>query len=542
MGRAKGVQQTGRVAVERRQRTAQRQAHKEAIVAGTVASDLPEPLVPALFEDIQTTYWNCLKSVPDPRSASHVIYPLYKILHRIIAGFLGGARTIGVLFPARHRKGTCRPERSPRGLGAQPTPPVVYTLLRRIDWPVAQAAMAPLWERLGYIPDLMIHRPIRDPKEILDGFRRAEAEKAARKAAETKAGWQAAEKAQGMSAAKALRLGRGQRKRTRPPEQPAAAVAPVPGLCSPAMAPTLQTARQDLLLDGKVVRASYNSGCQERFVHVTAVKVDRDGVRQRFIVGAQPTVSDRNGEWGAALSILETLTPRSAPAPILVSGDAGFCVQEHAAWLTAQSFYYLFRIKGNAGGIFQRLIDWAEAARAERPEGDLFEPCRQSGADLHSRRLWRLPGLRFASFPGITEAFVVGKKALAPDAEPELQYYLTSYPRTAWSCPDILQRILLHWDTETGVFGIKDRTFDEDAVRYKHLKGATAHVMLLNMTLNCLWAPAFASLWLPHTPLSRRIQFFQDHPDYCPLLSTFDRTNNLRQKDHHPNNYPIRPP
>lgn len=64
---------------------------------------------------------------------------------------------------------------------------------------------------------------------------------------------------------------------------------------------------------------------------------------------------------------------------------------------------------------------------------------------------------------------------------------------------------------------MKDRTYHEDSVRYKHLEGANAHVFLLNMVLNCLWAPAFDSFWQPNTPLSHRIQFFYDHPEYSPF-------------------------
>ena len=281
--------------------------------------------------------------------------------------------------------------------------------------------------------------------------------------------------------------------------------------------PATGPVRQDLLVDGKVVRASYNLGCQERFVHVTAVTPDAQGERQRFIVGARPTVLDRNGEWGATLSLLDTLIPVPAQSPVLVSGDAGVCVEEHGAWLYVQNIFYLFRIKANAGHLFDRVIDWAETARARRPDGDFFEATRVSGAAIHSRRLWRLPGLRFASFPGITEAFVVEKKSAEASAVPELQYYITSYPRVAWRASDILERILLHWDTETGVFGVKDGTFDEDAVRYKYLEGAMAHVVLLNTVMNCLWAPVLAAWWLPNTPLAHRIQFLRDHPDYCPI-------------------------
>lgn len=67
------------------------------------------------------------------------------------------------------------------------------------------------------------------------------------------------------------------------------------------------------------------------------------------------------------------------------------------------------------------------------------------------------------------------------------------------------------------MFGVKDGTFDEDAARYKQVTGAQAHVVLLNMVMNCLWAPALASLWPVASPLSERLQFFRDHPDYCPF-------------------------
>jgi len=304
MGRAKGVKQTGCVAAQRRERAVQRQTHKEAIVAGTIAADLPEPLVPELFQDIQATYWACLKAVPDPRASGNTIYPLYLILHRILSGVLGGARGVGVLFPKQHR-GSPATERRGWTLSRLPTLPAVYDVLRRIDWAAAQVALAPLWERLGFAPDWIMRRCLQDPKDLLEAFHRAEAERTQQQAAAWKAAQQAAEKAQGMSAAKALRQGRRVPKpqpptagRRAPSAPPAAAVAPETPSPSPASprVPAPGASRQDLLLDGKVVRASYNTGCQERFVHVTRVQNDDNGVRQRFIIGAQATVLDRNGE------------------------------------------------------------------------------------------------------------------------------------------------------------------------------------------------------------------------------------------------------
>lgn len=61
--------------------------------------------------------------------------------------------------------------------------------------------------------------------------------------------------------------------------------------------------------------------------------------------------------------------------------------------------------------------------------------------------------------------------------------------------------------------------FAEDGARDKHLGGATARVVLLDALMNCLWAQAFAALWPPNIPLSHRIQFFRDHPGYCPYQS-----------------------
>jgi hypothetical protein len=52
----------------------------------------------------------------------------------------------------------------------------------------------------------------------------------------------------------------------------------------------------------------------------------------------------------------------------------------------------------------------------------------------------------------------------------ELQYFICSYPDKLWSYSERLERALLHWDTETGIFGVKDITFNEDRVRYKTIE------------------------------------------------------------------------
>ncbi len=190
---------TGEKAKERRERQAKRQQHIQLIKNGEVEEELPGPLVPEVFSDIKEIYWKSLKSVADPRNPDKMIYPLYLILHRIISGFVDGNKYIGVLFPKKRVK----VEAGKKKLGALPTRKVVYGLLRRIDWAAANETLAPLWETIGFTPDLVVRRKFRNPREILDEFQNEresdEIEKRRKLAAER----ESEERSKGMSAAKA---------------------------------------------------------------------------------------------------------------------------------------------------------------------------------------------------------------------------------------------------------------------------------------------------------------------------------------------------
>lgn len=161
------------------------------------------------------------------------------------------------------------------------------------------------------------------------------------------------------------------------------------------------------------------------------------------------------------------------------------------------------------------MADWAGDAIGRNPTGDFRQDFRLEGAEIHGRILWRLPGLRHAVYPGIREGFAVEKTNLV-SGETDRQFFIANRPPEQWDAQSVLDRILLHWDTETGVFGVKDNTFREDWVRYKSIGGATSHVSLLNFAFNCLSAPVFEGYWKGE-PLSCRIQFWKDHPEYNPL-------------------------
>jgi hypothetical protein len=150
------------------------------------------------------------------------------------------------------------------------------------------------------------------------------------------------------------------------------------------------------------------------------------------------------------------------------------------------------------------------------PEGD-YQQVSVESDEIQSRTLWRIPGLCYAVYPGIQEGFVV-RKTNMKSSETDLQYFITNRLPKDWDANSIIGRILLHWDTETGVFGIKDNTFCEDKVRYQSINGAMSHVSLLNFAWNCLSAPVFEKYWKGE-PMNSRIQFWKDHPEYNPMIN-----------------------
>ena len=330
---------SGAVSLHRRERSELRMVHKTSLEDGSFEEILPSPLAPELFSDLSEIYWNCLKGVKDPRQESLSIYPLSLILHRIISGLLSGTRHIGILFP---KKQSQRDPEVTRQLGVLPTRPAVYALLRRIDWDEANVVLAPLWKRLGYVPELVVQRKLRDPQVILDEFRQEQQKKDQTRMQQIKQEREAQEKAQGMSAAAAKRTGVSKSKPLASKQNLSKPSEPSVSKESNASGTTESLQKQeriDLLLDGKVVKASYNMEVQERFVHVTQTQLDSDGNRHRHIIGARETQLDRNGEWGAALSVLDALVPLPQQGDILVSGDAGFCVREFCKWLTVVGFF-----------------------------------------------------------------------------------------------------------------------------------------------------------------------------------------------------------
>ena len=318
---------TGEKAKFRKEREAERRRHIEALYANEASEDLPDVLLPDIFSDISETYWKSLKSVPDPRSPDKRVYPLHLILHRIISGFLEGNQYIGVMFPTKR----LNVETGKKKLGELPTRKVVYMLMRRIDWGYANVILAPLWDRLGYTPSLIVRREFRNPRVILDEFRQEQKQAELARSKELAAEHEAIERSKGMSAAKA--------KMTRPRKATGENVPPKTQHPEFSILNGAVAVCRDLVIDGKVVKASYNGGVKERVVHVTEIKKDENDNRSRFIIGAYPTELDRNGEWGAALSILDSLTPLSGDSVILVSGDAGFCVEEFCKWLNEKGFF-----------------------------------------------------------------------------------------------------------------------------------------------------------------------------------------------------------
>ena len=190
-------------------------------------------------------------------------------------------------------------------------------------------------------------------------------------------------------------------------------------------------------------------------------------------------------------------------------------MRNSAGGLTEKVFFYIFRIKENAGNIFLRVSDRASYLMGKYPHGDFCQSVHCESNEIHSRKLLRIPGLYHSVYPGIREGSVIQKTDLR-SLKTDMQYFITDRPPKAWNAQSVLNRILLHRDTGTGVSGIRDNTFREDKVRYRSVNGAMSHVSLLSFAWNCLSAPVFKRYRMGES-MSCKIQFRKDHPEYNPL-------------------------
>jgi len=127
---------------------------------------------------------------------------------------------------------------------------------------------------------------------------------------------------------------------------------------------------------------------------------------------------------------------------IAVSGDAGFRVEEFCRWLNVKGFFYIFRIKKNAGNIFLRVSDRASCLMGKNPHGDFYQSVHCGSDEIHSRILWRIPGLYHAVYPGIREGSVIRKTDLQ-SLKTELRYFITNRPPNAWNARSVIDRILI---------------------------------------------------------------------------------------------------
>jgi len=142
-------------------------------------------------------------------------------------------------------------------------------------------------------------------------------------------------------------------------------------------------------------------------------------------------------------------------------------------------FFYIFRIKENAGNIFLRVSERASYLTGKNSQGDFYRSVHSESKEIHSRTLRRIPGLCHSVYPGIREGSVI-EKTDPNSLKTDLRYFITNRPAGAWDSQSVPDRILLHRDTGTGVSGIRDNTFDEDRVRCRSVSGAMSHVSLLN--------------------------------------------------------------
>lgn len=216
---------------------------------------------------------------------------------------------------------------------------------------------------------------------------------------------------------------------------------------------------QVLAIDGKCLRGTQESATLNPTLHLVSLFAVEKG-----IILAQQPVEDKSNEITAIPIVLEQIDIRGA----IITSDAMGCQTHIAKGICDAGADYVLALKGNAGYIYDDVVDYfkeAEKAGYEYLEHTFsFEKDRGHGRVM-SRTVrcvqdidW-LPQLdRWVKLRGLIE--VVTEREEKGEISKERRYYITSLDADGERCGRIIKS---HWGIENNLHRQLDVNFVEDA-------------------------------------------------------------------------------
>jgi predicted transposase YbfD/YdcC len=256
------------------------------------------------------------------------------------------------------------------------------------------------------------------------------------------------------------------------------------------------TARaQQIHLDGKVVRHSFDTATGKRAVHLVRAWASE----LRLVLGTV-AVDDKSNEIPAVRQLLTLLDLRGA----LVTADAEHCQRETVALIVGRGGDYLVSLKDNqphlladVSGCLAQVLrsegtrrDWIASAPGRAVETVTEHDKGHGRFEMRRTSILRLAETDpdwadvQARWSGLRTLLRVERTRQIGDKQTqETAYYISSRPQSARY---LGRRVRQHWQIENGLHYVLDVSLGEDASRIRRDNAAINLGTMRNMVINLL--------------------------------------------------------
>jgi len=241
-----------------------------------------------------------------------------------------------------------------------------------------------------------------------------------------------------------------------------------------------------IALDGKTLRHSFDTTCQQNPLHLVSAWAVASG-----LVLGQVAVDDKSNEITAVPALLSLLDLRGC----VVTTDAMSCQKAIATQIVGQGGDYVLALKGNHPHLCEDVALCLSRLEATPWPSRPVEKARQSDfghGREEERRCLCLPLAEpdeqwqdiQAQWPGLRTLVKVERwRKLADKEAQEVAYFLSSLPGDAARLSRIIRQ---HWQIENRLHWVLDVVMDEDACRIRKDHAPQNFAVLRHMALNQL--------------------------------------------------------